>query len=217
LSRRIGFRAGDTLVVASHNPHKIAEIEALLAPRGLRVRSAATLGLDEPEETGETFDENARLKATAAARVSGLPALADDSGLAVDALGGEPGVYSARWAGPDKDFRRAMRLVEEKLQAAGATKPDSRRGRFVAVLCLASPDGKTRSWRGEVEGELVWPPRGDMGFGYDPMFRPEGQERTFGQMSAEEKHGWRPGAAPLSHRARAFAAFARDLQIGGAA
>jgi XTP/dITP diphosphohydrolase len=211
------LRAGDRLVIASHNPGKVRELAELIAPFGLDAVPAAEFDIGEPDETGATFEENAAIKAVAASLATGLPALADDSGLAVDALGGEPGVYSARWAGPDKDFRRAMRLVEEKLQAAGATKPDSRRGRFVAVLCLASPDGKTRSWRGEVEGELVWPPRGDMGFGYDPMFRPEGQERTFGQMSAEEKHGWRPGAAPLSHRARAFAAFARDLQIGGAA
>jgi XTP/dITP diphosphohydrolase len=204
LSRRIGFRAGDTLVVASHNPHKIAEIEALLAPRGLRVRSAATLGLDEPEETGETFDENARLKATAAARVSGLPALADDSGLLVDALGGAPGVQSARWAGPAGDFAAAMRAIEERLAAAGAATAAQRRARFVAVLCLARPDGEADLYRGEVAGRLVWPPRGTNGFGYDPIFAPDGHARTFAEMTPAEK-----GA--LSHRARAFAAFAEAV------
>jgi XTP/dITP diphosphohydrolase len=207
------LRAGDRLVIASHNPGKVRELAELIAPFGIDAVPAAELAIGEPVETGATFEENAAIKALAAARATGLPALADDSGLAVDALGGEPGVYSARWAGPDKDFRRAMRLVEERLRAAGATTPSARRARFVAVLCLASPDGDARSWRGEVEGELVWPPRGDKGFGYDPMFKPEGNQRTFGEMSAEEKHGWRPGATPLSHRARAFAAFARDLGI----
>ncbi len=209
------LRPGDRLVIASHNPGKVRELAELIAPFGIDAVPAAEFAIDEPEETGTTFEGNAAIKAVAAAHATGLPALADDSGLAVDALGGEPGVYSARWAGPDKDFRRAMRLVEEKLQTAGASTPGQRRGRFVAVLCLASPGGETRSWRGEVAGELVWPPRGDKGFGYDPMFRPEGYARTFGEMSAEEKHGWRPGAEPLSHRARAFAALARDLGIGG--
>jgi XTP/dITP diphosphohydrolase len=209
------LRAGDRLVIASHNPGKVRELAELIAPLGIDAVPAAEYGIDEPVETGTTFEENAAIKAVAAARATGLPALADDSGLAVDALGGEPGVYSARWAGPDRDFRRAMRLIEEKLQAAGATTPGARRGRFVAALCLALPDGTTRSWRGEVEGELVWPPRGDKGFGYDPMFRPDGHQRTFGEMSAEEKHGWRPGGKALSHRARAFAAFARDLGIAG--
>ncbi len=209
------LKPGDRLVIASHNQGKVAEIGDLIAPFGIAVISAADLGLAEPEETGSTFEENAAIKATAAAAASNLPALADDSGLVVDALGGDPGIFSARWAGPAKDFAQAMRLVEESLQDAGADTPARRSARFVAVLCLASPDGTTRSWRGEIEGTLVWPPRGDRGFGYDPMFLPEGHGRTFGEMSTEEKHGWRPPANPLSHRARAFARFARDLQISG--
>lgn len=208
---------GDVLVLASHNPGKARELLELVAPFGLTVRSAGELGLPEPEETGATFEENARLKALAAARASGLPALADDSGLAVDALGGEPGIYSARWAGSNKDFAVAMRKVEDRLNAVGATTPDRRRARFVAVLSLAWPDGESREWRGEVAGTLVWPPRGDRGFGYDPIFLPDGHTRTFGEMSAEEKHGWKPGKGEaLSHRARAFARFARDMLGSGA-
>jgi XTP/dITP diphosphohydrolase len=202
---------GDVLVVASHNPGKAREIRELVAPFGLVIRGAGELGLPEPEETGSTFEENARIKSLAAATASGLPALSDDSGVVVDALGGDPGIYAARWAGPSKDFDLAMRKVEDGLQAAGATTPDKRKGRFVAVLSLAWPDGTTREWRGEVEGVMIWPPRGDQGFGYDPMFLPDGYDRTFGEMSAEEKHGWKPGQGDaLSHRARAFAKFARD-------
>lgn len=201
--------------MASHNSGKVAEIEALIRPFGIDVVSASTLGLGEPEETGSTFEENAAIKAAAGATASGLIALADDSGLAVDALDGDPGIYSARWAGPDKDFGQAMRLVEEQLQNESATAPADRRARFVAVLCLATPDGRTRHWRGEVEGVIMWPPRGDQGFGYDPIFKPDGHDRTFGEMSASEKHGWRPPSDPLSHRARAFARFARDLEISG--
>lgn len=203
---------GDVLVLASHNPGKARELSELVAPFGLAVRSAAELKLAEPEETGATFEENARLKALAAATASGMPALADDSGLSVDALGGDPGIYSARWAGPGRDFSIAMRAVEDRLQTAGATTPDRRRAKFVAVLSLAWPDGESREWRGEVAGTLVWPPRGDRGFGYDPIFLPDGHARTFGEMSAEEKHGWKPGQGEaLSHRARAFARFARDM------
>lgn len=209
------LKPGDRLVIASHNRGKVAEISDLIAPFGIEVTSAADLNLDEPDETGSTFEENAAIKALAAATVAGLPALADDSGLVIDALGGDPGIHSARWAGPDKDFAQAMRLVEESLQDGGAYSPEKRSARFVAVLCLALPDGTTRNWRGEIEGMLVWPPRGDRGFGYDPIFLPEGHSRTFGEMSTEEKHGWRPPANPLSHRARAFARFARDLQISG--
>ena len=196
-------------MIASHNPGKVRELAGLIHPFGLAAVSANELGLIEPVENGTTFEDNARIKAMAAAEDSGLPALADDSGLCVDALGGEPGVLSARWAGPDRDFAGAMRAIEERLKSAGATFPKQRRARFVAVLCLAWPDGHSNAWRGEVEGTLVWPPRGDQGFGYDPMFRPDGFERTFGEMSAEQKHGWRPPAPPLSHRARAFAAFAQ--------
>lgn len=204
--------AGERLVIASHNSGKVSEIAALIRPLGIEVVSAGELGLGEPEETGQTFEENAEIKAKAAAEATGLPALADDSGLAVDALGGEPGIYSARWAGPDKDFARAMRLLDERLQQANATEPSTRGARFVAVLCLARPNGETRTWRGEIEGTLVWPPRGDRGFGYDPMFLPERLERTFGEMDADEKHGWDRVNAPLSHRARAFARFVADLE-----
>jgi len=180
------------LVIASHNAGKVREIRALLEPFGIEPVSAGDLGLPEPEETGTTFRENALLKAHASASGSGLPALADDSGLCVVALDGEPGIHSARWAGEDKDFARAMRNIEELLAARGAT---DRRGYFVAALCLAWPDGHTETVRGEIHGTLVWPPRGSAGFGYDPMFLPEGETRTFGEMSAEEKHGWKPGDA----------------------
>jgi XTP/dITP diphosphohydrolase len=195
---------GETVVVATHNPGKIRELEALFRPAGVKIVSAAALGLPEPEETGATFEENARIKALAAATAAKLPALADDSGVAVDALGGEPGVTSARWAGPEKDFRKAMRQVEARLQAAGATTPEKRRGRFVAVLCLAFPDGSAETFRGEVTGTMIWPPRGSGGFGYDPMFVPDGLDRTFAEISPAEKHA-------VSHRARAFALFARAM------
>lgn len=202
----------EPVLVASHNGGKISEFRELLQPLGYAVVSAADKGLPEPDETGATFEENAAIKALAAARATGLLALSDDSGLAVDALGGEPGIRSARWAGPAKDFAMAMRNVEERLQASGATAPDARCARFVAVLCLAAPDGETRFFRGEVEGSLVWPPRGLLGFGYDPSFLPVGHERTFGEMSSHEKHGWRPGQRDaLSHRARAFRLFAREM------
>ncbi|MEZ5840327.1 MAG: RdgB/HAM1 family non-canonical purine NTP pyrophosphatase [Hyphomicrobiales bacterium] len=200
-----------SLVVASHNEGKVREIRDLLAPYGLTVVSAASLGLAEPVEDGDTFEANARIKAVAAANAAGMPALADDSGLAVDALDGAPGIHSARWAGPDKDFARAMRNVEEALQDKGATTPDKRTARFVAVLCLAWPDGEISEFRGEVEGVLVWPPKGGKGFGYDPIFLPDGHDRTFGEMTAEEKHGLKPGdPTGLSHRARAFQIFARS-------
>ncbi|WP_114008168.1 RdgB/HAM1 family non-canonical purine NTP pyrophosphatase [Cohaesibacter intestini] len=196
------------LVVASHNKGKIREIQELLAHYGLSIKTAAELELDEPEETGTTFEANAELKALAAAKATGLPALADDSGFAVDALDGDPGIYSARWAGPAKDFALAMRNVEEKLQAKGAIEPKDRTGRFIAVLCLAWPDGETQFFRGEVAGEVIWPPRGDKGFGYDPMFIPEGHDITFGEMTSEQKHGWKPGGdRGLSHRSRAFKLF----------
>lgn len=197
------------LVVASHNKGKIREINELLAPYGFDVVSAGDLNLPEPEETGTTFEANAELKAVAAATASGLPALADDSGFCVAALGGDPGIYSARWAGPDKDFAMAMRNVEEKLQEKGATTADKRRGSFVAVLCLAWPDGHAEFFRGEVEGQIVWPPRGEKGFGYDPVFQPDGHERTFGEMTSEEKHGWSTTTPALSHRARAFQLFSK--------
>lgn len=187
----------------------------MIRPYDLIAVSVNELGLAEPEETGSTFEANAEIKAIAAAKAAGLPALADDSGLCVDALGGQPGILSARWAGPDKDFARAMRNVEEQLQQAGAAEDAARAARFVAVLCLAWPDGATETWRGEIEGTMVWPPRGTFGFGYDAAFRPEGHDLTFGEMTADEKHGWQPGQTPLSHRARAFAAFASSLPASG--
>jgi XTP/dITP diphosphohydrolase len=195
------LRPGDRLVVASHNRGKLREFETLLKPHGLSVVLAGDLGLPEPEETGTTFEENARIKAVAAAEAAKMPALADDSGVVVDALGGDPGVYSARWAGPSKDFKLAMAKVEEGLQKAGAMTPDARTARFVAVLCLAFPDGVSELYRGEVEGTMVWPPRGSGGFGYDPMFVPAGLTRSFAEITPEEKHA-------VSHRARAFARFA---------
>jgi XTP/dITP diphosphohydrolase len=203
---------GDEIVVASHNKGKLAEIADLIGPFGLTARSAAEHGLPEPEETGTTFEENAYIKAFAAAEATGLPALSDDSGLCVDALDGAPGVYTADWATQadgSRDFGHAMRTTQDRLVAAGALSDEQRQGRFVSVICLAWPDGHAEYFRGEVAGTLVWPPRGDRGFGYDPMFRPEGFDVTFGEMSAAEKHGWKPGGGePLSHRARAFAKFA---------
>ena len=198
------LRRGDTLVFATHNKAKLRELDEMLAPFRMTVASAAALGLPEPEETGLTFEANAILKAVAAATASGHPSLADDSGIVVDALGGEPGIYSARWAGPTKDFAAAMQRIEDGLRAVGALTPDQRTARFVAVLCLAFPDGRSEIFRGEVEGTLVWPPRGANGFGYDPMFVPLRHERTFGEMEAHEK-------ANLSHRARAFSAFAHAM------
>ena len=183
---------GDRLVIASHNPGKVEEIAALLAPFRINTVAARELGIPEPEEIGATFEANAALKARAAAEASGLPALADDSGLIVPALGGAPGIYSARWAGEAKDFRVAMERVHRELR------DEDRSALFVAVLALASRDGDAELFRGEVEGSLVWPPRGDRGFGYDPMFVPEGGSLTFGEMDPAEKH-------KISHRARAFA------------
>lgn len=189
--------AGGKLVIASHNPGKVREIADLLRPFGVEAVSAAALDLPEPEETGKTFEANAELKACAAARASGLPALADDSGLAVDALGGEPGIYSARWAGPERDWPAAMAKVHRFLGEKGATSPKARTARFVCALCLAWPDGATETFIGTVAGRLIWPPRGDKGFGYDPIFVPEGHELTFGEMEPEAKHA-------ISHRADAL-------------
>lgn len=200
-----------TIVVASHNAGKIREIEDLISPFGFSAQSAADLKFEEPDETGTTFEENAMIKAHASAKASGLPALSDDSGLVVDALDGAPGVYTANWAEKEdgtRDFAMAMEKVEKALADKGATETKDRTARFVSVLCLAWPDGHTELFRGEVEGYVVWPPRGTQGFGYDPVFRPEGYGTTFGEMSAEEKHGWKPGdVAALSHRARAFKLF----------
>lgn len=206
-------------MLASHNAGKLGEFADLLRPFGYAVRSAAELGLDEPAETGTTFAENAHIKALAAARATGLPALSDDSGLCVDALDGAPGVYTADWATKadgSRDFMMAMEKTENLLREKGAVTPEQRRGRFVATLCLCFPDGEAEYFRGEVDGTLVWPPRGTLGFGYDPVFRPDGFDITFGEMPAEQKHGWKPGEeTALSHRARAFRAFAR-ARLGAA-
>jgi XTP/dITP diphosphohydrolase len=181
------------LVIASHNKGKVAEIEELLAPHGVAVTSAAELGVDEPEETGDSFTANARLRARAAAAASGLPALADDSGLTVPALGGAPGIMSARWAGPKRDFNAAMARLERELAARS-----DRRAAFVCVLALALPDGEARCFEGRVKGTLTFPPRGARGFGYDPIFIPDGHTETFGEMDPILKNA-------MSHRAIAFA------------
>ena len=192
------------VIIATHNPGKLREMRELLAPYGIATQSTGELGFPEPEETGTTFAENARIKAVAAARASGKPAIADNSGLVVDALGGEPGIHSARWAGPDKDFRAAMNRIQTLLIERGAKTPEQRRAHFIAALCLAWPDGHVEDFEGHVDGVAVWPPRGDKGFGYDPLFRPDGFDITFGQMSADEKRGLPPQGRALSHRARAF-------------
>ena len=192
------------IVIATHNPGKLKEMRELLAPYGIEAQSAGELGLAEPAETGNTFAANARIKARAATRATGKPAFADDSGLVVDALNGEPGIHSARWAGPDKDFRFAMNKIQTLLVERGAKSAEQRRAHFTAALCLAWPDGHVEEFEGRVDGIVVWPPRGDMGFGYDPLFKPDGFDRTFGEMSAEEKHGLPPRGQGLSHRARAF-------------
>lgn len=199
---------GTRLVIASHNQGKVREFGDLLRPYGLDVVSAGELGLPEPEETETTFIGNARLKALAAAQAARLPALSDDSGLEVEALGGAPGIYSARWAGPSKDFAVAMRLVHDELVAKSAwsTSPGPR-ANFTAALCLAFPDGESEAFEGKVFGTLVWPPRGTRGFGYDPMFLADGGTETFGEMEPDAKHA-------ISHRARAFALLKGRLGAG---
>ncbi|HJE25662.1 MAG TPA: RdgB/HAM1 family non-canonical purine NTP pyrophosphatase [Methylorubrum populi] len=194
------------VVIATHNAGKLVEMRELLAPFGVEAVSAGELGLPEPDETGTMFSENAAIKALAAAKASSLPAFADDSGLCVDALDGAPGLFSARWAGPNKDFAGAMARIAAELDSRGAS---DRRAHFVSALVLAWPDGHTELFEGRIYGDLV-EPRGSLGFGYDPMFRPEGMDRTFGEISSEEKHGvdWQSGNA-LSHRARAFVLLAK--------
>ena len=202
------------LVIATHNAGKLTEMRELLAPYGVEAVSAGELGLAEPEETGVSFSENARIKAQAGAAAAGLPAFSDDSGLVVDALDGAPGIHSARWAGPHKDFAGAMAKVHAELLRRGAVSPASRSAHFVSALCVAWPDGHIEEFSGTVDGVLVWPPRGDKGFGYDPMFQPDGRARTFGEMSAAEKHGLPPLGAGLSHRARAFLKLAEACLAG---
>lgn len=199
------LQRGTKLVVASHNPGKVWEINQLIAPYGLDAISAGDLGLEEPEETESTFEGNAKLKALAAAKASGLPALADDSGLEVQCLRGAPGIYSARWAGPGKDFGLAMQKVADEITARSAwtgfgSAARGPRANFTSVLCLAWPDGETRIFDGYVFGTLVWPPRGGNGFGYDPMFVADGEDKTFGEMEPKEKYA-------ISHRTRAFEKF----------
>ena len=196
--------ANAKIVIATHNKGKLEEFRALLKPYGVDVVSAGELGLAEPAETETTFAGNARIKALSAMKASGLIAVSDDSGLCVEALGGEPGVYTADWAGPDRDWNRAMRLVEEKLQAKGAMTPDKRRAYFSCTLCVAWPDGEERIYEGRAEGTLAWPPRGVLGHGYDPMFVPNGESRTFAELAPEEKN-------MISHRAKALEKLVRDL------
>jgi XTP/dITP diphosphohydrolase len=190
-------------VAATHNAGKVRELRDLLAPYALSVVAAAELGLSEPEETGTTFKDNAELKALAAAQSSGLPALADDSGLEVHILDGAPGIFAARWAGPDRDFGAAMqRVADEVRERGGWAQEPGPRANFTAALCLAWPDGAAAAFEGKVYGHLVWPPRGSRGFGYDPMFVADGETLTFGEMEPTRKHA-------ISHRAHAFAAFSR--------
>jgi XTP/dITP diphosphohydrolase len=194
LLERGALRRGIKLVIASHNAGKVRELDELFAPYGIECISAASLGLPEPDETGETFEDNAKLKAGAAASGSGMLALSDDSGLEVAALGGQPGIHSARWGGPQRDFGLAMVRVNRDLDALGTS---DRRANFACALALATPDGNAIAFTGEVHGALVWPPRGARGFGYDPIFLPEGYNETFGEMDPALKNR-------LSHRMRAF-------------
>ncbi|MGV3491548.1 MAG: non-canonical purine NTP pyrophosphatase [Devosia sp.] len=217
MADKLTLRRGDRLVLATHNAGKLKEFQELLAGFGLDIVSAAQLGLPEPEETGTTFVENARIKAHAAAKAANGIALADDSGLSVDALGGQPGVYTANWAETPngRDFAIGMRRVEDALQAAGAQGPGDRHGAFNATLCLAHPDGRDQLYVGKVDGTIVWPPRGEQGHGFDPVFMPQGYDITFGEIPAEMKHSWAPGKIGLSHRARAFGLFVDDVLGGG--
>ncbi|MEN0000887.1 MAG: RdgB/HAM1 family non-canonical purine NTP pyrophosphatase [Pseudomonadota bacterium] len=201
--------APSKLVLATHNAGKLKEMRTLFAPFGFDIVSAGELGLEEPPETGTTFRDNAKTKAMSAMQATGLPALSDDSGLSVDALDGAPGVYTADWAekpdGSGRDFYFAMERVEKALAEKGVSTSAQRTAAFNATLCLAFPDGHCEFFEGIAPGHLVWPPRGDLGFGYDPVFVPEGHDRTFGEMTAQEKHGWEPGqSSALSHRAKAF-------------
>jgi XTP/dITP diphosphohydrolase len=197
------------VVIATHNAGKLAEMRELLAPFGIEAVSAGDLGLPEPAETGTMFAENAAIKAHTAAQAAGLPAIADDSGLCVTALDGAPGLFSARWAGKPADFPAAMARIEQELVRRETVDWSAH---FVSALVVAWPDGHDELFEGRVHGALVWPPRGDQGFGYDPMFQPQGETRTFGEMPSDEKHGidWvSPNPEPLSHRARAFLDLAR--------
>jgi XTP/dITP diphosphohydrolase len=206
------LQRGDKLLIASHNPSKLREFAELLQPYGIETVSAGDLDLPEPEETGASFEANALLKAFAASQVAGLPALADDSGLEVEALDGAPGIYSARWGGPDKNFAAAMERVHSEVVAKNGWSDDGRRANFNATLVLAWPNlteaGSHASFVGKVFGSLQWPPRGEAGFGYDPMFQPDSADKTFGEMTSTEKHGaFDRSSGGLSHRARALQQF----------
>lgn len=205
----MGRTLAGRVVIATHNSGKLVEMRDLLAPHGVDAVSAGDLGLPEPEETGTTFIANAKIKALSAALSARMPAISDDSGLCVAALDGAPGIYSARWAGPEKNFTHAMEKIEAALRERDAFEPADRRAWFVSALCVAWPDGHTEEFEGRVDGTLVWPPRGTAGFGYDPMFLPDGHARTFGEMTATEKHGLPPLGLGLSHRARAFVMLAQ--------
>lgn len=202
-------RLSGKVVIATHNSGKLREMRELLAPYGIEAVSAGELHLAEPDETGLTFIANAYIKAKAACDASGLPAFSDDSGLCVEALNGDPGIYSARWAGPEKDFSAAMEKIEAELAKKHAKEPSQRRAHFISALSIVWPDGEQIEVEGRVDGTLVWPPRGDAGFGYDPMFLPDGHSRTFGEMTSIEKHGLPPLGLGLSHRARAFTMLAK--------
>ena len=201
MSRKL---TGQRIVIATHNKGKLAEFADLLQPHGVTAVSAGELGLAEPEETETTFTGNARIKALAAMEASGLIALADDSGLCVDALGGDPGVYTANWAGPSRDWNLAMGLVQERLVKKGADTPDQRRASFMCTLCVIWPDGAERIYEGRAPGHLVWPPRGQLGHGYDPMFVPDGETQTFAELDPALKNR-------ISHRAKALEQLVRDL------
>jgi XTP/dITP diphosphohydrolase len=201
------LRRGGSLVIATHNQGKLREFRVLLEPFGIDVKSSGELGVPEPVEDGTTFEENAQLKAVITSFASNALALSDDSGIAIEALNGAPGVHSARWAGEPRDFYRAMARVEDELQARGATAPGKRRAKFVCMLCLANPMGAVQFFKGTIEGHAVWPPRGINGFGYDPIFVPDGYEETYGEMDPAKKHA-------ISHRARAFAAFRAAILEG---
>lgn len=202
-------RLSGKVVIATHNSGKLREMRELLAPYGIEAVSAGELHLAEPDETGSTFIANAYIKAKAACDASGLPAFSDDSGLCVEALNGDPGIYSARWAGPEKDFSAAMEKIEAELAKKEAKQPSQRRAHFISALSIVWPDGEQIEVEGRVDGRLVWPPRGDAGFGYDPMFLPDDHTRTFGEMTSIEKHGLPPLGLGLSHRARAFTTLAK--------
>lgn len=201
MSRKL---SGERILIATHNAGKLEEFAALLKPYGISAVSSGELGLAEPEETGTSFVENARIKAQAAMTASGLITVSDDSGLCVDALGGAPGVYTADWAGPARDWMMAMARVNDELSAHGAVDPASRRAEFACTLCVLWPDGEERLFEGRVPGHLVWPPRGALGHGYDPMFVPEGETQTFAELDPGHKNR-------ISHRARALEMLVRDL------